>query len=302
MQPHDLNDVQIFAAISEASTLSSVARELRVPASTISRSLTRLEKRLGVTLVQRNARGFVLTDVGKRYLNTCKRALRTLNEGEAWIDSQRSQPSGLIKVACPVTFARDILAPLLKEFLGRFPELRVHVEPYASGCDLNPREDVDVFFKVRAPRDSARHIRPYPGNAIGLFASRDYVQAHSSPSTPDDLIAHRCIGSGQWKLNRGNTVVTPNLSFCVETYDPHIHLTLVMQGLGICELPLWMARWPEVRNKLVPILPQWVPEPVSMWALFFGQANQTPKVQALLDFPCGVHRYRTRSSPPSEVE
>lgn len=280
----DLNDIRIFAMAAEAGTLSAAARELRVPASTVSRALTRLEKHLGVSLVQRSPRGLVLTDSGKEYLHTCRRALRTIRDGGELIESQRAQPRGLITVACPITMARDLLAPLMKEFLRRFPELRVEIEPYASGWDQEPREDVDVFFKLRAPKDSLRRVRPYPGTARGLFASPEYVREFGSPSKPDDLPAHRCIGSGVWKLSRGRNSAAPDISFCVVTSDPHVHLTLAVQGLGVAILPLWMAKWPEVRSRLVPILPHWKPEPITLCALFFGHARLSPKVQVLLDF------------------
>jgi DNA-binding transcriptional LysR family regulator len=280
----DLNDIRTFAAAAEAGTLSAAGKELHVPASTVSRSLTRLEKHLGISLVRRSSRGLVLTDSGREYLHTCRRALRMLKDGGSVIENHRSQPRGVIKIACPVTMARDLLAPLLKEFLRRFPELRVEIEPYASGWDQEPREDVDVFFKLRAPKDSLRRVRPYPGTARGIFAGKSYVQAFGAPTTPDELAAHRCIGSGVWKLSRGKRIAIPNLSFPVETSDPHIHLTLALEGVGICILPLWMAKWPEVREKLVPILPLWKPEPITLCALFFGQSRLTPKVQVLLDF------------------
>lgn len=280
----DLNDVRTFAAAAEAGTLSAAASELQVPPSTVSRSLTRLEKHLGVSLVRRSSRGLALTDAGQEYLQTCKRVLRTLRDGGELIESQRAHPRGLIKVACPITMARDVLAPLLKEFLSRFPDLRVEIEPYASGWDQEPREDVDVFFKLRAPKDSLRRIRPYPGTARGIFASASYVQKSGSPSTPEELAAHSCIGSGVWKLSRGKNIATPNAAFRVVTSDPHVHLTLTLQGLGISVLPLWMAKWPEVRNQLVPILPLWKPEPITLCALFSGQSRLTPKVQVLLDF------------------
>ena len=280
----DLNDVRTFATVAEMGTLSAAAKDLGVPASTVSRSLTRLEKHLGVLLARRSSRGLVLTDAGREYRQTCRRALRTLRDGSRLIESQRSQPRGLIKIACPITMARDLLAPLLKEFLRRFPELRVEIEPYASGWDQEPREDVDVFFKLRAPKDSLRRVRPYPGTARGLFASPSYVQASGSPSTPENLAAHRCIGSGVWKLTRGKSTATPDIAYCVVTSDPHIHLTLALRGLGISILPLWMAKWPEVRNQLVPILPLWKPEQITLCALFSGQSRLTPKVQVLLDF------------------
>lgn len=280
----DLNDTRTFVAAAEAGTLSGAAKGLTVPTSTVSRALTRLEKHLGVLLVQRSSRGLLLTDAGREYLQACRRALRTLKEGGELIESERSQPKGLIRIACPITMARDLLAPLLKEFLRRYPELRVEIQPYASGWDQEPREDVDVFFKLRAPKDSLRRVRPYPGTARGLFASAAYIQAFGSPATPDDLPAHRCIGSGVWKLSRGKSTARPNIAFKVVTSDPHINLTLTVQGFGIGILPMWMARWPEVSNRLVPILPLWKMEPITLCAMFFGQSRLTPKVQVLLQF------------------
>jgi len=280
----DLNDVRTFVAIGQEGTLTAAARELNLPTSTVSRALTRLEKHLDVLLVQRSPRGLVMTDFGKEYMQICKRALRTLWDGSELLESHRERPSGLIKIACPITMARLIFAPLLKEFLGRYPDLRVEIEPYASGWDQEPREDVDVFFKVRAPRDSIRRVRPYPGTKRGLFASPDYIAACGNPVTPDELVAHTCIGSGTWKLSRGSKVAAPNIVFKIVLSDPGVHLDLALSGLGIVILPLYMAKRPDTRNRLMPILPLWSPEPITLCALFSGPARLTPKVQVLLDF------------------
>jgi DNA-binding transcriptional LysR family regulator len=143
---------------------------------------------------------------------------------------------------------------------------------------------VDVFFKVRAPRDSIRRVRPYPGTKRGLFASPDYIAACGNPVTPDELVAHTCIGSGTWKLSRGSKVVAPNIVFKIVLSDPGVHLDLALSGLGIVILPLYMAKRPDTRNRLMPILPLWSPEPITLCALFSGPARLTPKVQVLLDF------------------
>jgi DNA-binding transcriptional LysR family regulator len=280
----DLNDIRTFVAVAQAGTLTAAARELQLPTSTVSRALTRLEKRLGVLVVQRGPRGLVLTDSGKEYLQSCRHALQILRHGRDLLENRRSSPSGLIKVVCPVTMARDLLAPLLKEFLGRYPDLRVEIEPYAADWDQEPREDADVFFKLLAPKDSLRHVRPYPGTARGLFASPGYVQASSSPVTPEELTAHRCAGSGPWKLSRGKKIVAPNIVFQVVTSDPTVALNLAVSGFGIVILPIWMAKSPDVRKHLTPILPQWTPEPITLCALFSTPSRLTPKVQALLDF------------------
>lgn len=284
MEIPDLNDIRIFVAIGQEGTLTAAARELNLPTSTVSRALTRLEKRLDVLLAQRSPRGLIMTDCGKEYLQTCRRALRTLRDGSELLESNREQPSGLIKIACPITMARLIFAPLLKEFLGRYPNLRVEIESYSSGWDQEPREDVDVFFKVRAPRDSIRRVRPYPGTKRGLFASPDYIAKYGNPVTPDTLAAHSCIGSGTWKLSRGLKVVAPNIVFRVVLSDPGVHLDLALSGIGIAILPLYMGRHPDARNRLMPVLPHWNPEPITLCALFSGPARMTPKVQVLLDF------------------
>jgi LysR family transcriptional regulator, transcriptional activator for dmlA len=280
----DLNDVRTFVAVAQAGTLTAAAKELQLPTSTVSRALTRLEKHLDARLVQRSPRGLVLTDSGKEYLQSCRRALQALRDGRELLEGRHANPSGLIKVVCPVTMARDILAPLLKEFLARHPDLRIEVEPYAAGWAQEPREDADVFFKLMAPKDSLRHLRLYPGTVRGLFASPDYVLACGSPATPDDLTTHTCVGSGPWKLSRGRKVVTPNILFRVVTSDPTVALKIALSGFGISILPLWMAKSPEVQNALMPILPQWTPEPISLCALFHGPSRLTPKVQVLLDF------------------
>ncbi len=143
---------------------------------------------------------------------------------------------------------------------------------------------MDVLFKVRAPRDSARRVRPYPGTKRGLFASPEYVAARGNPSIPDDLAAHSCIGSGTWKLSRGSKTAAPHIVFTVVVSDPVVHLDLALSGLGIAILPLYMAKRTDTCNRLMSILPLWSPEPITLCALFSGSARLTPKVQVLLDF------------------
>jgi DNA-binding transcriptional LysR family regulator len=200
------------------------------------------------------------------------------------LEIRRERPGGVVKIACPVSMARNILAPLLPEFLGRYPELRVEIEPYAAGWDQEPREDVDVFFKLRAPRDSIRRVRAYPGTKRALFANPEYLAAYGSPVAPEDLQAHTRIGSGVWKLSRGARLAAPNIVFRVVTSDPGVHLGLAEKGLGIAILPLYMAKWPGSRERLIPVLREWIAEPITVCALFSGAARLTPKVQVLLDF------------------
>ena len=286
----DLNDARNFVAAAHAGTLSGAARDLQVPTSTVSRSLTRLEERLGLLLVRRSQRGLSLTDPGKEYLLSCKRALQSLREGDDLLEKHRAEPAGVLRVECPVTMARDVLAPLLGEFIDANPTLRVSLDVYSSGYEHEPREDVDIYFKIRTPTDSSRRIRRYPGTARGLFASPGYVSRFGSPSDPAALSAHVCIGSSPeqrfypWKLHRGKKTVTPELNFQVMTTDPAVHCRLALDGVGITILPIWIGIHPDVADGLVPILPLWKPTPIFLCALYSGASRLTPKIKSFLDF------------------
>jgi LysR family transcriptional activator of dmlA len=284
----NLDDITIFVAAAEAGTISAAAAHLQLPASTISRSLTRLEKHLDLLLVRRSQRGLTLTDAGKEYLVSCKRALRLLREGRELLDRHRASPSGLLRIACPITMARDLIAPLLSTFMQAFPDLKVELETYSSGFDQEPKEDIDVFFKVRAPKDSSRRVRSYPGAARGLFASRRYVQTAGKPAEPEELTSHRCIGSGRWTLCKGGKTVTPDVAPRLVTDDPLVHRQLVLDGAGIAILPLYIALDPAIVKRLVPVLPGWQPNPVVPYALYSDSSRLSPKVKLFLDF---IHKY-----------
>ena len=128
---YDLNDVAIFVAAAEAGTLSAAARELRVPTSTVSRSLTRLERSLGMLLINRSSKGFILTDAGIEYLDSCRHALRALSEGDEQLNKHRANPTGVIRIACPGTMIRHLLTPIMGKFVTAFPNLKIDLQDYS---------------------------------------------------------------------------------------------------------------------------------------------------------------------------
>jgi len=280
----DLDDIRMFTLAAQSGSLSGAAQELRVATSTVSRSVTRLERRLGLCLVRRGQHGLRLTDAGKEYFSSCVRALRTLRDAGDLLEKHQSHPGGVIKVACPGTMARHVIAPLLSKFTQAYPELRVELEGYSSGWDQEPKEDVDVFFKIRAPRDSSRKVRCYPGTARGLFATRSYLNAAGTPHDPVELGSHRCIGWDVWKLTKGKKVAVPNIQFQVMTGDPSVGLQLALDGTGVTILPLWMALDPAVAKRLVPVLAMWRPTSIPLSALYSVSSRLTPKVKVFLDF------------------
>jgi LysR family transcriptional activator of dmlA len=285
----DLNDINAFLLAARTGSLTAAAVELTQPTSTVSRAITRLERDLGVLLIRRGTRGLTLTEEGNAFLPACKRAMRNLQEGGLELQASRSSPSGLLRISCPVTFARDILGPLQGEFLREYPEIRLEIEPYSSQFDQEPREGIDIHFKVRAPRDSQRHVRAYPGAVRGLFATAQYLAEKGTPATPDDLAHHSVIGAGNFRItktskNKASETIAPPVNFLVRTNDPYVQLAFVQQSLGIAALPIYMAKWPENLDSFLPLLPRWKPDPIVLCAIFTGNSRLTPKVHVLLEF------------------
>jgi DNA-binding transcriptional LysR family regulator len=286
----DLNDIRTFEAVAKAGSVTGAARDLALPASTVSRSLTRLEEHLGILLVRRTQRGLTLTEAGSRYLVSCKNALRALREGAQQMEAQRTHPSGVLRIAAPVCFAKNTLTPLLSPFLTKYQELRVEVDLYSSGWDKEPEDEVDVYFKVRAPKDSAKRCRLYPDILQGIFASPRYLARHGTPDEPAALRSHRCIGLlpeggfDLWRLSKDKSRVTPEMDLVTMVSDPEVHRQLVLDGAGIAVLPLWLATQPGVASKLTRLMPAWKPPSITLSALYSGSSRLTPKIELFLNY------------------
>jgi DNA-binding transcriptional LysR family regulator len=114
---------------------------------------------------------------------------------------------------------------------------------------------------------------------------REKGRKSHDPQAQDKVVA---MGQAGWpsqeEMSRGKMLVTPNILFRVVTSDPTVALKLAISGFGIAILPAWMAKQPDVQKGLVQILPQWIPEPITLCALFASPSRLTPKVQVLLDF------------------
>ena len=286
---YSLEDLRAFTEAARLGTLSSAGLELNVPASTISRAITRLESYTGLLLMQRSPSGLNLTDAGRAYAAACTTALGSLRDGDNVLDRFRTRPAGNLRVLCPYIFARDVLAPILPLFSKAQPELVLDIALYASRWDQEPKNDTDIVFKVITPKDTARRVQRFPGAYVGLFASPDYLADAGAPSRVQDLHAHRCIGSAptpemRWTLSKGAETTTQAVQCTVRSVEPELRLQLALASQGIAPLPMWLALRPQHTERLVQVLPRWSFEPTVLSALYYGTAKQSPKVKLFLDF------------------
>ena len=194
----DLNDVYYFVQTVEKKGISAAARALDLPKSTVSRRVLALEAALGVRLIQRTTRRFVVTDIGQEFY---ERAVATLVEAEGAenvIRQRVAEPRGTIRFSCPVALAQLGLAELIPRFMTLHP--RIRIVQHATNRFVDPvQEGFDVCLRAHSTLLPAstliqRHLVDIPWH---LFAGPAYLARKGTPASPEDLTAHDGIGLRQ---------------------------------------------------------------------------------------------------------
>lgn len=285
----NLNDIQIFVRTAKAGTVNAAARSVGVPPSTVSRAITRLEKKVNLQLLRRTTRGINLTDVGRDYLEQCEEALDRLNAAHEMLGKHRVKPRGTIRLAVTTAFAREFLTPILKHFVARYPEVRLQIFLDGNKFSASLNDDLDFIFQIGKPKDSSLRAKIFPPILQGIYASPTYLEAHGLPADPSSLREHSCIGYAPkdvavWHLKSEAEKQSVKLALRISVADPVIHKQLTMDGIGIAKLAVWSAL-PEVEaGKLITVLPDWQPEPLHFHALYAERSSMTPKIKVFLEF------------------
>jgi DNA-binding transcriptional LysR family regulator len=287
-----LDDLYYFAKVVEHGGFAAAGRALDIPKSRLSRHVDALEARLGVRLLQRSTRRFVVTDVGRELH---RHATAMLAEAEAAFEAAAAataEPRGTVRVACPIAIASGMLAPVLPQFLARYPKVRLDIEVDNRRVDVLA-EGFDVALRVRTvpSGEDGLVMRRFAETSELLVASPAYLSAAGVPAHPSELSQHATLGFGSgherqaWTLvgRDGDTVRVEHVPR-LRCHDfPILHVAAVA-GHGIALLPESIARDAVVAGTLVHVLPHWrLPQGV-FHAVFPHRRGLLPAVRAFIDF------------------
>ena len=187
-----LGSIELFCLAAELGSFTAAAQAAGVTPAAVSRSLARLEARLGVRLFVRSTRRVRLSEAGASYYEQCRQALTQLGEAERVLGGQQQAPSGLLRMSLPTTYGHFRVLPLLPDFRARYPQVQVQVELSNRNVDL-VGEGFDLAVRARAPADSSLVARPLEDAALVVVATPEYLRRHGRPQTPADLLDHECI-------------------------------------------------------------------------------------------------------------
>ena len=257
----DLNGLTIFVAVVETGSFVNAADKVHVTRSAVSKTVARLESRLGVTLFHRTTRTQSLTDEGAMYYEHCRRALAEINTAEALLDIGKLQVSGRLKVTMPLHLGQCCIAPILTKLVQEHPNLNLEMSFSDRNINL-VEEGYDLAIRVGTLPDSSHlAVRKLTEHRMVLCASPLYLCRLDEPVSIKNLdrqITLSYMNSGQvlkWKLS--------NLDGSLREFEPKSRLTMsnmravadtAAHGNGLAWLPSWMVKDRLENGTLVEVL------------------------------------------------
>ncbi|KKW67357.1 LysR family transcriptional regulator [Lampropedia cohaerens] len=288
---HDLNDFYYYAQVIEHGGFAAAGRALGLPKSKLSRRVAALEARLGVRLIQRSTRRFVVTDVGQRFHAHCKAMLVEAEAAEAAVLSSRAEPAGVVRMSCPTALLQAQVAHMVADFMVAYPAVQVHLEDTNRRVDV-VGEGIDVALRVRpAPlEDSDLVLRVLGQRSQCLVASPQLLATHGTPMQPADLAALPSLALGQPQFDYHWHLIGPDGQHHQIAHQPRLVtrsmpalLVAAEAGVGVVQLPRMMMHDALARGALVQVMPGWEPPAEIVHAVLPSRRYLLPAVRALVD-------------------
>lgn len=282
--------MQIFVTVVEVGSFTAAAQRLDRAKSAISRQIAALETHLGVQLLHRSTRRLSLTEAGREFYERALRILADLEEAELSLASEHSALRGRLRLAAPLSFGVQHLAPALNHFLLQHPELLIDLDLNDRRIDL-VEEGIDLALRIGALPDSALVARPLMPISIRLCASPAYLQIHGHPKTPADLAFHAGLVYGnvpeaqQWRLldNKGK-VHNIKVPARMRANNGDVLLRAALDGLGIAALPGFLVHDSLQSGGLLSLLTDYQSPGTTAYMVYPSRHHLPQRVRVLMDF------------------
>ncbi|MBE9137148.1 LysR family transcriptional regulator [Nodosilinea sp. LEGE 07088] len=284
-----LESMRAFTQVVEAGGFAAAARKMDLSRSAVNKLVMNLETDLQTQLLHRTTRRVSPTDAGRAYYDRCLAILADLEEAELALTRLQQEPRGSLRINAPMTFGTWHLAPLVVAFMAQYPEL--HVELVLNDRRIDPIEegfDVTVRIAAEPPGSGliAHLLAPCP---LVLCAAPTYLQRRGTLAHPDELRHHACLHYGHraqdnsWNLvGEVQHTVTVNGPLCCNNGE--VLRAAALAGLGIVMLPEFMVGKDLEEARLCPILVDYPPPSINIYALYPVNRHLSAKVTRLVEF------------------
>jgi len=287
-------EMAAFVRVVDAKGFSAAAPALGLTPSAVSKLVTRLEARLGVRLLQRTTRAIHLTEEGEAFYEQARRIVGDIAALESRITDGSGTPRGVLRVTTSLALATHQLAPVLSEFLARYPLVQVALLPTDRVVDM-VEEGIDVAIRIGKLADTSFMARRVGEDKRVICAAPAYLARHGTPRRPEELLRHNCIVARERAyLNRwafrldgqeGGEIREIEVSGRLAVDEGDAQLQLALQGIGIVRLTRLTVAQAVRAGRLVSLLPEFSAEqPVPINAVYPHRRHLPPRVPAFVDF------------------
>jgi DNA-binding transcriptional LysR family regulator len=256
----DLNLVGVFLRVVETGSFTAAAAALRVPKSSASRAVARLEEALGVRLLQRTTRRLTLTDAGQRYLAEVRGPLGRIAEASSEVADMGREPRGVVRVSTAPPVGDEGLLDLFAAFAKQHPRIRVELVVTSRRVNLI-EENIDLAIRAGRLDDSSLVARKIAVAEIGLYAAPSYLEERGTPRKLAALADHDAViysrGGSSWRLNGPRGVERVDVTGRLVADDLATVRLLTRAGAGIALIPDAVVRGDIERGALVRVLPSY---------------------------------------------
>jgi DNA-binding transcriptional LysR family regulator len=282
-------EMNAFVRVIERGSFAAAAADLGITPSALSKLVTRIEDRLGVSLLTRTTRRLALTAEGEVFVARSRDILASIEAAEAEVTAASRLPRGHLRVSVGTAIAKLILCPALPVFLGRYPDITVELNVSDHQVDL-VAEQVDVAIRSGALGDSTLMARKITEAKRLICASPLYLEKHGSPRVPADLLQHNCLtlpgpAWSQWPFHTHEGINRLAVSGSFTSDNADLLLDMAVAGLGIARLADFMVTRAVRQGTLVPLLLDGqMPESFPIHALTVPGRHRAPRIKAFVDF------------------
>ena len=269
----NLDDVLIFVKVAEFESVSGAARSLGMPISTVSRRLSVLETKLGVSLLRRTTRRVTLTGQGREYFNQCREPLTLVEEAERVLTLGQKTPEGMLRISVPVILGREPFLDFLSRFLKAQPRIRIDLSITNLFLDL-VAENIDVAIRFGELDDSSLVATRIGKSVRYVVAAAEYMKGRKLPVQPADLKLYDCVmlharnNETDWDLVCGRRKARIRVSGPISSRDFNSVSAFVYRGHGIGLLPSTYCDEALASGALIRLLPKWASPQIPVFAVY----------------------------------
>ncbi|MGJ8528129.1 LysR family transcriptional regulator [Maritalea sp.] len=285
-----LNAMQTFVAVAENSGITAAADKLGCSKAIVSRTLSLLEERLDVRLLNRTTRKVSLTEVGAEYLEHCRAILEQNAEIESRFAEKGLEPQGLLRISSPMTFGTQRITPLLPEFMEKHPKVQVDIQLSDRFVDI-VEQGMDLAIRIGATGSDSLIVRKFAETKHIIVAAPNLIEKMGGePSTVDGLKHWPSIGytlrtaTPVWQSIRTNSEFERARSNNGEAI-----LRMTEAGVGMAYLPNFIVKDSVKEGKLKVLLPGLAEETTPLYVLYPHRRRLALKTRVFIDFL--VHKF-----------